>query len=47
MAFIQTFYDRVTPEDLLEISGDNRYGAALALWKFAATRRMSLAHFGS
>ena len=37
--FIQAFYDRVTPEDLLEISVDNIYGAALALWKFAATRK--------
>ncbi len=38
-ACVATFYDRVTPEDLLEISADNLYGAALALWRFAAKRR--------
>ena len=39
VAFIRAFYDRVTSDDLLEISIDNLYGAALALWKFAATRK--------
>ena len=39
VAFIRAFYDRVTSDDLLEISIDNLYGAARALWKFAATRK--------
>ncbi len=39
IAFTHAFYDRVTPDDLLEVSVDNLYGAALSLWHFAAMRK--------
>ena len=38
LRFLELFYDRVWPEDLLASSAENLYGAALAIWKFGATR---------
>ncbi len=37
-AFLREYYRRVAPEDVLPCSVENLYGAALALWKFAAVR---------
>ncbi|MEQ9641960.1 MAG: NAD-glutamate dehydrogenase [Alphaproteobacteria bacterium] len=37
-AFISRFYDRIAPEDILEITPENLFGAAYSLWKFAARR---------
>jgi glutamate dehydrogenase len=37
--FIQRFYARVWPEDLLRISVENLFGAALAIWRLAHQRR--------
>ena len=37
--FVRVYYDRLAPEDVLSYSIDNLYGAALALWKFAARRK--------
>ncbi|MZR29687.1 NAD-glutamate dehydrogenase [Sneathiella litorea] len=36
--FVRLFYERPTPEDLLEISPEHLYGSAVSLYKFAATR---------
>jgi glutamate dehydrogenase len=36
--FLRAFYHRVAPEDVADYTIENMYGAALALWKFAAER---------
>ncbi|HYD29672.1 MAG TPA: NAD-glutamate dehydrogenase, partial [Azospirillaceae bacterium] len=37
--FIRRFYANVPPDDILQASPDQLYGAALAIWQFAAQRR--------
>ncbi len=39
LVFIDSFYDRVWPEDLLGFSIENLYGAALAIWKHGDLRK--------
>ncbi|HZB93355.1 MAG TPA: NAD-glutamate dehydrogenase [Stellaceae bacterium] len=36
--FLRQFYGHVPPEDILNRSADELYGAALSLWRFAETR---------
>jgi len=36
--FVSAFYANVSAEDILELTVENLYGAALAVWKFAARR---------
>ncbi len=37
-SFIRHYYEHVPPQDILEESADSLYGAALAHWKFGASR---------
>jgi len=36
--FLRQFYGHVPPEDIIDRSADELYGAALSLWRFAETR---------
>jgi glutamate dehydrogenase len=36
--FIGRFYERIAPEDILEVTPENLFGAAYSLWKLAAKR---------
>ncbi|MCG8592779.1 MAG: NAD-glutamate dehydrogenase, partial [Kiloniellales bacterium] len=40
-AFVRQFYARVPPVDLADVSADDLYGAALAIWGFAQKRPAS------
>ena len=37
--FVRQFYANVPPDDILELSPDQLYSAALSIWQFAAQRR--------
>lgn len=36
--FLEAFYRRVTAEDILELTPENLYGAALSIWRLGASR---------
>jgi len=37
--FVRKFYERLSPEDVLELSPEHLYGSALSLYKYAANRK--------